>query len=303
VVVTARYGTVSFSSDYTRILMDLRDGEIHDMDVKSNRSYRRLRFERHRVAIPASGFGFERSDASMARRDDRTMRGEMMRRIVDSVHVRQQEKIETLDHRIVKHLSGYFRGRPEYFSAAPNRAAVRTADDSLELRPSAIAPVFTREDSLGAIYRTLTDVRQLQTKALAEMSGIKFDDKYQDKYLVEIYKKYSIPVACLVFVLIGAPLGTMARRGGFGMGAGLSLGFFLFYWANLIGGEKLADRDVLSPFWGMWLANIVLGISGILLTIRMAKESTVIDWSVLSRFVPKSFRTGSEPERRNPHEA
>jgi lipopolysaccharide export system permease protein len=85
---------------------------------------------------------------------------------------------------------------------------------------------------------------------------------------VEIYKKYSIPFACIVFALIGAPLGYKVRRGGFGIAAGLSLFFFLVYWASLIGGEKLADRGFLSPFLGMWLVNIILGIFGLYLMLK-----------------------------------
>ena len=71
----------------------------------------------------------------------------------------------------------------------------------------------------------------------------------------------------LVFVLVGLPLGIMSRRGGFGIAATLSLGFFVLYWACLIGGEKLADRDLVSPFVGMWIANILIGIMGAYLTV------------------------------------
>ncbi len=67
-------------------------------------------------------------------------------------------------------------------------------------------------------------------------------EKQIDSYEVEIYKKYSIPFACVVFILVGAPLGYRVRSGGFGIAAGLSLLFFLLYWACLMGGEKLADR-------------------------------------------------------------
>jgi lipopolysaccharide export system permease protein len=320
VVVTAHHGRVSFSEDYSTILMDLHDGEIHEMETGSTRQYRRLRFTRHRVAIPASGFGFERSSAENARRDDRTMSAAMMRAIVDSIRANQHGKVEQLSARMSDHLRRLFDGRPEYFSGAPSRAMAQVARtirpdtlfpepeqlDTLSidtLRAAADSLSFSSVDSLQAAYRTITDMRQLQRKALAEVGSIRFDDRQKDRYLVEIYKKYSIPVACLIFVLIGAPLGTMARRGGFGMGAGLSLGFFLFYWACLIGGEKLADRDVLSPFWGMWVANFVLGILGIILTIRIAKESTVIDWTSLARFLPKAMRSAQSDPNANPHEA
>lgn len=332
VVVTAERGTVSFSSDYSRIIMDLADGEIHEVDNKTFVRYRRLRFVRHRVSIPASGFGFQRSDAEHTRRDDRTMSAGMMRVIVDSIRQQRQEKITDAGERMAGHLRGYFTGTMKLYSAAPMERPLprlRGLEDTLarddrEGRPrrmtaaqrraaaeraradSIIADSLARLplDTLGAAARALTDARQLQAQSMAELSGIDFDEKQSDRYLVEIYKKYSIPVACLVFVLIGAPLGMMARRGGFGMGAGLSLGFFLFYWACLIGGEKLADRGELSPFWGMWVANIILGIMGAVLVWRSAKESRVIDWSAFTRFVPRALRGASAShDHVNPHEA
>jgi lipopolysaccharide export system permease protein len=57
----------------------------------------------------------------------------------------------------------------------------------------------------------------------------------------------------------------MVRRGGFGVAASISLFFFLIYWAFLIGGEKLADSNMVSPFVGMWAANFLLGAAGIFL--------------------------------------
>ena len=71
-------------------------------------------------------------------------------------------------------------------------------------------------------------------------------------------------------------------------------GFFLLYWASLIGGEKLADRGLLSPWVGMWMADIFLGILGAYLTLRMARETPTINWDALGRFIPQYFR-GAEP--------
>ena len=86
------------------------------------------------------------------------------------------------------------------------------------------------------------------------------------KYMVEIHKKFSIPFACIIFVLLGAPIGMMVRKGGIGIGFGVSVGFFLLYYLFLISGEELADRGLLSPFWAMWLPNVVMGAIGVYLT-------------------------------------
>ncbi len=99
-----------------------------------------------------------------------------------------------------------------------------------------------------------------------------FDTKI-GQYQVEIYKKYAIPFACLVFVFVGAPLGIITKGGNFGLSAGISLAFYIFYWVSLIGGEKLADRGILEPWLAMWLGNIIIGVLGIILTLRVNYES------------------------------
>ncbi len=102
-------------------------------------------------------------------------------------------------------------------------------------------------------------------------------------YLVEIHKKYSIPFACLVFVLIGAPLGIRSHRGGIGVAASLSVLFFLIYWAFLIGGEDLADRGLLTPAMAMWAPNILLGAIGIYLVLRTIREIRFFNWETITR--------------------
>ena len=84
---------------------------------------------------------------------------------------------------------------------------------------------------------------------------------------VEIHKKFSLPVAFIVFVLIGAPLGMRVRRAGPAV-AFVSVAFFLFYYLCLVGGEELANRLLLPPWLSMWLPNLLLGSWGIQSTLR-----------------------------------
>ncbi|MCX7994615.1 MAG: LptF/LptG family permease [candidate division WOR-3 bacterium] len=84
------------------------------------------------------------------------------------------------------------------------------------------------------------------------------------RYLIELNKKFSLAFACLVFLIMGAPLGYLFRRGGI---AGLLLGILLFsaYYILFLTGEEFADRRNFSPYWAMWLPNIILIIPGIVL--------------------------------------
>jgi len=101
---------------------------------------------------------------------------------------------------------------------------------------------------------------------------------------VEIQKKYSIPVACLLFIFVGCPLGIITRGGNFGMSAAISLGFYIVYWVFLLGGEKLADRGFIMPEISMWIGNIVIGFIGLILTYRVSNESSSIRQSISKLF-------------------
>ncbi len=102
----------------------------------------------------------------------------------------------------------------------------------------------------------------VQTARAEAERTISLRQRQKNSYVVEIHKKYAISAACFVFVLIGAPLGVRLRRGSMGVSVGVSLCFFLLYWACLLGGEELADRDLIDPVWAMWAANIVIGVPG-----------------------------------------
>jgi len=111
-------------------------------------------------------------------------------------------------------------------------------------------------------------------------------------FLVEINKKYSIPAACLVFTVIGVPMGVMFRSGGLGVSGGLSVVFFLVYWICLIGGEDLADRGLAAPWLAMWFPNIIILALGVIFTIRNIRGHSMLDLAAMRSLLPKKLRGG-----------
>lgn len=263
--VTAERGTVSFSPGFQKLIMDLYDGEIHELSTENYNRYRKIRFEKHRIAMDAEGFDFQRSQESAFSRGDRELSAQAMTAIVDSLRSLQDTSRAHIELAMQQDLQSLFN---------PLRFPARAGEIQLDPRSTA-----------GVRFSSLSSLLE------GEQARTEYFGRRIHEYSVEIHKKYSIPFACIVFVLIGAPLGIMARRGTFGTAASLSLGFFLLYWACLIGGEKLADRGFIDPWFGMWMANIVLGILGVYLTARSARENLTIDWSSLLRFVPRSWRS------------
>lgn len=90
--------------------------------------------------------------------------------------------------------------------------------------------------------------------------------------MVEFHKKFAIPFACIVFVILGVPMAVTTSRSGKGISVSLALAVYFLYYLFLMGGEKLSDRGKLDPFMAMWTANFVLLALGIPLFVRAMKE-------------------------------
>jgi LPS export ABC transporter permease LptG len=129
-----------------------------------------------------------------------------------------------------------------------------------------------RMPEVDMIAAAINTNSRVLTRLNQEIRGIENQNRLIGKFLLEVHKKYSIPAACLVFVLIGGPLGIMARRGGIGVGLGMSLGLFVLYWAFLIGGEDLSDRGIVSPAVAMWSANFLIAAAGLVLLWRVTRD-------------------------------
>ena len=93
---------------------------------------------------------------------------------------------------------------------------------------------------------------------------------------VEIHKKFALPFACLIFAVLGLPLGATTRKGGRTSGFTISIGIILVYYVLITAGEQLAMDGKIPPFVGMWGPNIIFAFCGIFLLIRSAKETSLI---------------------------
>jgi LPS export ABC transporter permease LptF/LPS export ABC transporter permease LptG len=105
-----------------------------------------------------------------------------------------------------------------------------------------------------------------------------------DAHRVEIHKKFALPFACFIFALLGLPLGSFTRRGGRTSGFTISIGIILIYYVLITAGEQLAMKGMISPFFGIWAANILCGLGGLLFFVISLKESSPLSFlSVITR--------------------
>jgi lipopolysaccharide export system permease protein len=266
--VTAREGTIEMLED--GVLLNLTDGVIHELSSRDD-EYRQIFFDHYQVIIPVDNLSLNRRDSSI--RGDREMNYTMMQDKITSFH----EKVENVRARVENRLS------KEALIHIPTYSTLE--EINLHLNRFQISVI----DSLNIAAPKKVDTFKRRMKNLkrgiqSDFSLINSYLRSINKYTVELHKKFSIPLASLVFILIGAPLGIMARKGGFAVSIAFSLGFFIIYWAFLIAGEEFADRGSLSPALSMWLPNLILGALGIFLCYRTSREQKFINFEILNIF-------------------
>jgi lipopolysaccharide export system permease protein len=264
--IVATSGLVRLTQDEKKLELTLFNGETHSVSAKNKNEYFLVRFKKQVIFLQSPETELTRTKSEY--RSDREMSSAMMldqvagfRKTKDTYMKDHNNQLEMLVSRIKKYdsLSARF---PESITATQHDGKQRSfsawAGDFAAVSKAVSSDERNRQNSLGSL-----------------LSRIRFEDMQISSFMVEVHKKFSLPIACIVFILIGAPLGIMAKRGGITIGASYSLFFFIVYWALLIWGEALADKCKISPAVAMWSGNILIGLCGLVLLLRVRYESGI----------------------------
>ena len=246
------------------IVLDMFNGEIHELDTRDFGNYRRIEFDKHKITIAADDLFLNRRDTTS--RSDREMTVPMI-----------FDKRENISKRIniVNSRIGRAFTRTGLDSIVPN-----SFDESkvilLDYKKSYNADTsFTADQK----YKKEKDINITERQLRNEYNLLRSYMKSSSKYEVELHKKFSLPIACILFVMTGASLGVLFRKGGFTIAVGLSFGFFLIYYIMMIGGEDLADRNIVSPVVGVWSPNIILLAISMYLILHTVREQAPLGTS------------------------
>ncbi|HYS06355.1 MAG TPA: LptF/LptG family permease [Candidatus Dormibacteraeota bacterium] len=139
---------------------------------------------------------------------------------------------------------------------------VKEPDESFKLRSS----LLNRPLPKNYHEQTLADLGHSIIRAGA-IEHADTRNRVVGNILAIMHERFALPVACLVFAILGVPLGIMNRRGGKASGFSLSIGISIVYWILYIAGQNLVSEGRLSPYLGLWVGNASLGVLGIILLI------------------------------------
>ena len=294
-IVYADSGRMGFSEDQTNLSLVLYNGWVTEVEEMQPSSFRRVFFDQQLLRVQGVNNLLERSRDNDYR-SDREMSLGMLSAQADSARAQldsvRAEAIRFSEIALSQVLAG------------PSQPAAR--GDGMHFPPPSTGyptdPEFSGLRSDAALSDYVAERTAAQMSALA--SRAESLQRRVNEFEVEWHKKWAIPFACIVFVLIGAPLAVRFPRGGAGMVIMISLFIFAIYYMSLIGGESLGDSGRIDPAAGPWLPNIAFLLISIWGLARIGRESSTSrggDFDDLVRttkgFLTKPFRRRRSAKR------
>jgi lipopolysaccharide export system permease protein len=288
--VYADSGRLAFNESETNLFLALYDGHISEVDEQKPENFQTVVFAQQFIEVRDVGAEFERG-AQQAHRGDREMSVAQLSAQVDSARAElaalRAEALELAVSSVQRVLDG-----PAAPGAAPSAGIAPIGRRSLEALGSRYYSADAGGDDLAR--RIAAEKRVLENR-------MRMVEYRRNSYQVEYHKKFAIPFACIVFVLIGAPLAIRFPRGGAGMVIASSLAIFGIYYMSLIGGETLGDNGSIPPWLGPWGPNLLFLGLGILSLARIGRETATTrggGWDDLAHTLRSAAR---RPFRRRQH--
>ena len=282
-IVSADSGRMSFTEDYRHLVLNLYQGNWYEEmrgagSVRMGQNlYRREAYHDKEIMIPY--------DNTFTRMDDDAMKSQYVGKNIEQL----QQTIDSVTMRVDsvgKDMARDMRARP-VLGVPTRRVMVRDGKTNFEL----VQPVkLTRPIDFDSLVTRLPLAEQLQmnNQAMFATQNQKQDFMFRGyslnddnfvirRHKIELQKKFTLSLACLIFFFIGAPLGAIIRKGGLGTPIVISVLLFIVYYVIDNSGYKLA-RDGRWPVWqGIWLSSAVLMPLGIFLTKKAVNDSAVFN--------------------------
>lgn len=267
-VIFAKHGQMRVSDDKRFLEFHLQDGWRYSEKGERNNlttEYVRMGFKNYKKVFDLSSFKLNKTEDSVFKDNWRMLSIRQLNKSIDSLVVvtaRYKSKVKT-------EMTGYLS-----FS--------KYLDSNWSKHPSAkkrkkFEDIIADTAKTYSIEKGITQAGAV--KSALEVNAVEYDSKRKDLrfHLIEWHRKFTMSVACLVLFLIGAPLGSIIRKGGIGTPLVFAVIFFVIFFLLNNFGEKFVKEDVLSPLGGMWVATIVLIPMGLFLTVKAMRDSQLFN--------------------------
>lgn len=267
--IVAEKGVMSISKDKKFLEFNLENGVRYQERGNSGDSateYIRLAFKQYKKLFDLSVLQIQKTSDTIYKNNYKMLSVRQLDKSLDSI-LRLRDSFYV---RMDKEMSVYLH----YPNAADSNW--KKASDTVykQKQFNLILPDSAKERVADLAMNVVNNIKGSIQSTGIQMTGYQKDMVY---HKIEWHRKFSLSLACLVLFFIGAPLGSIIRKGGLGMPLVVAIIFFLLFHLLNMFGEKFARGYIASPFWGMWLSVMALAPLGAFLTYKAMHDSQLFN--------------------------
>lgn len=273
--IAAESGVMSISKDKKFLEFNLKNGSRYQENgtaYDSTNEYIRLGFSSFKKLFDISALQKQTTNDSVYKNNFKMLSAAQINHFLDSLY-KLNDSVTTRMERNLASVLPY-----------------TSRQDSSKKTVVVVPAKYNRFDSLlpdSAINQVNEAALNLANtlKYNLENSGSEMDNRRNEIkfHKIEWHRKFSLSMACFVLFFIGAPLGSIIRKGGLGMPLVVAIIFFLLFHLLNMFGEKFVKESIMPPYLGMWLAVIVLTPVGIFLTYKAMHDSQLFNKELYTR--------------------
>jgi len=308
-VTVADSGYMKMTADEKNLLLTLYNGNSYnelqkqkkeDRHVKSY-PHRRDRFEHQEIIIEMTGFGLNRTDDKLFRNSYSMLNISQLQHFEDSLEQDLGIILDKFEGTIDRSLTGKPKDLLIKWShIRKDSTEMEKADTAKEVMHIHVDSAFsqlTKLEKRRAISLAINFARSNKSVTTSNVGTADWKISRLRRYQIEIQRKFTLSILCLIFFFVGAPLGAIIRKGGLGMPVIVSVLIFLIYYVISMMGEKFVRENILPPFAGMWISTFLLVPMSVWLTYKAANDSVIMNIETYFTWFKKFTQRLRKPSR------
>ncbi|SMC89767.1 lipopolysaccharide export system permease protein [Pedobacter nyackensis] len=282
-IIVAKEGMMS--KDDNHLVLKLRDGVRYEESSGKSSSYNprqeltRMRFKETDQKFDISSFKMSRTDEEGFRGNTQMLNLKGLTKKKDSL----SRELDSINKFAALNVSSYYK--QNNYTKGYTKVVAKPKDIKGE-----IVNTIPGNQKLMVLQSALDQANSVMQTTAGRMTDHADRVKNIIKVEIEYQKKFTLAASCLLLFFIGAPLGAIIRKGGLGLPVVVAIVFFLIYHIIATVAEKSATQGSLTPFFGMWLAIIILSPLGAFLTYKATVDSALFDVNYFKQVVVNFFK-------------
>ena len=294
-IISADSGMMSLSPGQRNIIFTLYNGYnytdiVTEPNYKTVRSFERMSFKQEQLKFSLKDFDLTRSNEDMYKSSQQMMNVRQLSTALDSLERRYDHRQEAFTLGFKRRWANYNSiGQGEMPTADRVLVHDSVADTIMPLRWP-LLDNFTEAERAAITEMAIASARNAKENASFNKIDLKSQKENIKKHKKEWHKKFTLSIACIIFFFIGAPLGSIIRKGGLGLPVVISVLFFVVYYVISTLGERMAVFGQLNMFLGVWISSLVLMPVGLFLTFKATTDAALFDGDSWKKFFQKQFK-------------